>query len=47
MSYLVMDTSAFILQAHKNVPSETQIATTFSVLSELDRLKEVDRTKHR
>lgn len=47
MSYAVLDTSALLLGVHRNLPADTDLLTTFQVIEELDRLKEVDRTRHR
>lgn len=47
MSSAVIDTSAFLLGVHRTLPPDTDLLTTFQVIEELDRLKEVDRTRHR
>jgi hypothetical protein len=41
----VIDTSAFIIGAHKNFTDE--LKTTFQVIKELDGLKENPRTRRR
>ncbi len=47
MSSAVIDTSAFLLGVHRTLPPDTDLLTTFQVIEELDRLKEVDRTRYR